>query len=306
MTIPTRGLCYSVFILTYLAKTKVCENRKEWVDAAREVPTIMTSALALEPAAIYLENIGLASIGGSRVVVEPRLVAAGETANTTTLAAIAKVLMGVDPPGWLTTAVFNDELRWEFVPTSDGEDLAWLEDLLVPLLCDLRRSQDESEEFRSWLGKVGENLVVASEEGRGRDVRQVSLISDAFGFDIESRSLESRYCLEVKTTLESRSDTFFITKNETRKAAEIRDQWKLIQVVLTPVAITQEQITAAHVREVRALDASTVLSLLPIDTDTGIWIETAEISPPRRAWTQEALHLPEDWLFPGYRIVSSH
>ena len=139
----------------------------------------------------------------------------------------------------------------------------------------------------------------------GRYVSHVSLISDAFGYDIESASGQSRYYIEVKTTLETRAETFFITKNETQKAAGLKDQWRLVQIVLTPEAITQEEITGVHVIEARALDSSTLLSLIPVDKDTGIWVDSAVIRPPSSAWTAEVLNLPDDWHFGGYRFIAN-
>ena len=192
-------------------------------------------------------------------------------------------------------------MRSELIPTTGEAALAWLEDLRDPLLVDLRRCHDESSEFREWLGRVGEDLVVRSEEMQGCRVRHVSRLSDSFGFDVESCDSFGRRCIEVKTTLQSAAHRFFITKNEVAKAAAHGTDWCLVQIVLHQGAAADDILTGEHVCQSRFLPGSAVLALGPADTATGVWLNSAQITPPPEVWSPWKLAVPASWSFPGYR-----
>lgn len=301
MTVPTRGFCHSVFLLTYAANIRSCTTFDDWINTAKGLPTVMTAQLDLRSDAEQLQTIGLAEMTEDRIVIDQRLVDAGVAANDDTLIGIAKVLLAGDTPRWLATAVSDDVLRWELVPDHDSDDLAWIGNSLGPVLIGLHHQNRSSEAFRLWLGQLGENCVVSSEIEKGRTVNHVSLISDYFGYDVESSDGESQTFIEVKTTMATRPDTFFITKNETRKAAQFESQWKLVQIVIDHNAITKDVVTANDVKTARTLRPETMLSLIPTDTDTGEWIDSAKVTAPQSAWIPEDLQIPSTWRFKGYR-----
>ena len=297
---PTRGLCHSVFLLAQAAMLAPRLTIGSWVDAARRSPTYMASALDLESAAQVLIGLGLADVDCDVVRIDPRLSRAGRFATTETLARIAQTLLGQSPPQWLTVSVEDGAVLDEWMPTSDQRDLEWLGDFRDPILIDLHRVCGDVEEYREWLGEIGENLVVTIERHRHRRVRHVAQISDAFGFDVESVGADGRKCLEVKTALESNADRFFISKHEVRTAAANSEEWCLVQVVLRSTAATEGLIKLREVLCVRFLDASRVIALTPIDTSTGEWIESARISPTHDSWAVWPFEIPSSWCATGY------
>jgi hypothetical protein len=247
-------------------------------------------------------DIGLISTVETSIVVDRKLDdAAGDSPSEAALERIAKILISVAPPPWFKTAIVNDELNMAFVPEQDRNNSSWLGVFFEHMMVGLHSELDPGAEFRAWLGQAGESVVMANEINRGRNAKQVSKISDRFGYDVESTNGKSRYCIEVKTTTPNRSEIFHITKNETRKAATLRDEWKLVQIILRSEAllITKERLTSEDVEEARTLDAVTLLSLTPVDKNTGIWVDSAEITPPPSAWKSESLNLPKDWQFSG-------
>ncbi len=300
MRLPTKGLCHSVFILSYLARSKPRKNISDWISAVKNAPTIMGESLAIQDSATYLLDLGLAKVDGQCINIDRDLSEAGEEASMETLAAVARVLLRARPPAWMDSAVVNGVVRDEFIPTADEQALSWLGDMRDLLLVDIKNNKDQSEEFQKWLGGVGEAIIVESERQQGRQVRQVSRISDSFGFDIESRSLSRQMYIEVKTAIESTADHFYISKNEVSKAIDLNARWCLVQVILSRSVLTDSSITEKHIKKSRFLDADALIALVPTDTPSGVWIESARITPPADAWSRWDMRLPESWKCSGY------
>lgn len=305
MNLPTRGLCHSVFLLAYAVRSKERHSVSEWIAAARRTPTYMANALAIDSAAEHLMCLGLAKTHDDRVSMDERLLRAGSEASTQTLAVIAQVLLQESPPGWIHTAVADGEVRSELIPTSDECSLSWLEGLRDPLLLELKARDSAGDRFRAWLGSIGECLVVESEISCGRRVTHVALLSDAFGYDIESRGPSGRVCIEVKTTLESASNRFFITRNEVEKARRLNSEWQLVQVVLKSDVLAADFVSPQHVVAARCLKSYQVCSLAPQDTNTGTWVDSARINPPDDAWVSWSLSVHKGWSYPAYRAGTS-
>jgi len=301
MTTPRRGLCHSVFLLTYTAQSKNRLTLTEWVAAARRIPTFMAGALAIDSAAQMLIEDGLASVDSKGVRVDDRLVEAGDEANTETLATIAAILLGVRPPPWFRTAVRRGSVAPEFIPTEDEESLRWLDNLRDPILLGLAARNEKDDSFRVWLGSLGERLVVDSERNQNRRVVHASRISDSFGYDIETEDGHSSWLLEVKTCLSSNKEHFYISKNEANRAHELAARWKLVQIVLDSTVTTGADVTVEHFVSARFLTADQLIGLLPKDTDTGLWIESARIAPPSSAWADWIVDVPPAWSYPGFR-----
>ena len=296
---PTHGLCHSVFLLAQAATVKPRQTVESWVKAALRSPTFMAIALDLESAARILIKLDLARIDRDVVQIDQRLSRAGTYATLETLALIAQTLLSRRPPPWLGVSVENGAVLDEWMPTSGQRDLEWLGDFRDPILVGLHRDRNGIEEFCGWLGGVGEGLVVAIERHRGCKVRHVARISDAFGFDVASVGAEGRKCLEVKTTLESGVDRFFISKHEIHTAAALKDEWCLLQVVLNSTAVTEGLITRNEIQSVRFLTSAKVLALAPIDTSTGEWIDSARISAPHPCWSDWPFEIPLSWCVRG-------
>ena len=300
MTMPTRGLCHSVFLLAYAAQSKHRLTLPEWVAAARQIPTFMASALAIDSAAQMLLEDGLAVVDENGVHIDPRLAGAGDEANTEILATIAAILLAVRPPPWFRTAVRRGSVAPEFIPTQDEESLSWLDKLRDPILLDLAAKKENEDTFRIWLGGLGEKLVLDSERHRGRRIVHVSRISDYFGYDIETHHGHTAWQIEVKTCLSSNADQFFISRNEANRALQLASTWRLVQVIFDPAVTTVANVTIEHIVSARTLSAWHLVELLPKDSDTGVWIDSARISPQLDAWAEWKIDAPPSWTYPGY------
>jgi len=300
MSLPSRGLCHSVYLLIYSARLHPA-SKESWIAIARRTPTFMAGALAIDEAADHLLKLNLAIDTGYKIEIDEQLEATDNEASNLTLTQIARILLHKCPPQWINTALNNGTVLSEFIPTEDEQTLAWLEDLRDPLLIDLEGQDDDSDKFRSWLGDIGESIVFESEKNNERKPIQVSRISDSFGFDIESRDTSGVRCIEVKTTLETKANRFFISKNEVEKATLLRKQWNLVQITLCQTAIIDKIITKDHIINARTLTAKEIISFSPKNSDTGTWIESAIITPPPHTWESYELSISPEWSAPGYQ-----
>jgi hypothetical protein len=264
----------------------------------------MASALAIDSAAKLMLEDRLAVVDEGGVRVDQRLVEAGDEANTETLATIAAILLGVRPPNWFWTAVSRGSIAPEFIPTDDEESLNWLGKLRDPILLGLAAKKGRDDSFRAWLGGLGEKLVVDSEKHQNRRVIHASRICDSFGYDIETYDGQSAWQIEVKTSLSSNARQFFISRNEANQAHQLAATWKLIQVIFDPVVATIGHVTIKDFVSARTLSADQLTGLLPKDTDTGLWIDSAHIAPRGDVWAEWMIDLPPSWSYPGYLNAS--
>jgi hypothetical protein len=264
----------------------------------------MASALAIESAAQMLLDEGLAIVNENGVRVDYRLVEAGDEANTETLATIASILLREKLPRWFWPAVRSGNIAPEFIPTQDEESLNWLDNLRDPILLDIAAKKQREDTFRVWLGALGEKLVVDSERHQHRRVVHSSKISDAFGYDIETYYGQSISQIEVKTCLSSNTEHFFISKNEANKAQQLAATWKLVQVIFDPIVTTIDNVTIEHFVSARILSADQIFTLLPKDSETGLWIDSARITPRVELWSEWRIEPPLFWSYPGHLSFS--
>jgi hypothetical protein len=59
VTLPTRGFCHAVFLLAQSVRFRQRDGLEDWVRTARQMPTVMASALALEFVAKELLTLNL-------------------------------------------------------------------------------------------------------------------------------------------------------------------------------------------------------------------------------------------------------
>ncbi len=305
MAIPTRGLCHSIFLLAYSATSNTRTNKAGLLSAARRIPTFMSDALAMDAALEYLLELRLASIKDNRVILDKRLTFIDQDVSTATLARIAMIILHLDPPQWLPTVVLNGELHKELIPSYDEQSLAWLGGYLEPFLLETHKDNKHLDAFKAWLGNIGEQIVLANEIERGHEASQVSLISDSFGFDIESFRNSKRLCLEVKTSLESRAERFFVSRNEVNKAGMLHGSWALVHIILSNQVATAEVITREHLQVSRMMPSKELMQLTPCDSSTGIWTESALIQPDEDAWSSWPISIPKDWSHPGFENTTN-
>lgn len=261
----------------------------------------MAEALDLDSVAADLLELELVQVQAGVITIDDRLRRAGTLANTETLARIARTVLSHERPPWLAVSVSGNTVQHEWLPLRVQRDLEWLGELLDPILVHVRDSQSREGVFRRWLGSAGESLIVAIERNRGRSVRHVAKLSDAFGFDVESCGPTDRKCIEVKTCLESGAERFFISRHEVDTSIRLGEQWLLIQVTLRAKASTDDSLDSSHVVDVQLLAGRKVWNLGPRDSPTGVWLDAARIRAASCLWSKWDFGIPETWSFPGYR-----
>lgn len=298
--IPSRGTCHGVFLLVHSARCGPRRSLVEWVSFAKSAPTVMAAAIDLDVIARALFDCGLASLDSGAVVLHEGLAALGRAATDDVLMMIASLLLAKSNPAWLHASTATGEFRPELVPSMELNALGWLGESLEPLLIGAKSHEDRDNAFKNWLGAVGEFLVVTTEQHIGATVRHVSLISDAFGYDIESVRDRTRR-IEVKTSVVGTEQRLYLTRNEITVASRYRDEWVLIQVVLRPEALTATTLTREHVHSSRQLAAQSVIEVLPRDSEHCRWIETVELSTSNLDWTAyiSSDEIPDQWEFGG-------
>jgi len=86
---------------------------------------------------------------------------------------------------------------------------------------------------RAEIGALGEDLVVAHlREIPGTVVEQVSLISDAFGYDITLKIRDKLLHVEVKSSIRTNTRRFYLSRNEW-SVSKIDPNWHLIYVTIS-------------------------------------------------------------------------
>lgn len=298
---PSRGCCHGVFLLSHAARLKERRTLEEWIQAARERATFMSRALELKEIACAMVHLGLAQVGG-KVTLASALDGLSDRADTPTLFAIARLLFQVAPPGWLAFAVNNGQVVREHVPSKDLESLAWTEPDLDQLILDGHAALSSREEdgFLKAMGNVAELLVFAALHRAGANPLHVSLMSDAYGYDIECQGAKIDR-VEVKAASRNSMERFHITRNEYEKSARHGAEWRLVQVIFSTKAFVSDRVDASHVEEVRELRHGALQSLVPGDTPTFKWSRSAEITPPSDAWAPCVLALDPSFSTEGFR-----
>jgi hypothetical protein len=103
----------------------------------------------------------------------------------------------------------------------------------------VKKAQKDAE-----TGYLGEQLVLRFEEERLRKlgledylpkVQQVSIVSDTYGFDLESYTRDKggkvhKIFIEVKTTSSKVDTEFYVTQNEIKKSIELKDNFWIYRV----------------------------------------------------------------------------
>lgn len=130
------------------------------------------------------------------------------------------------------------------------------------------------DEFARLVGEIGEELV-AHEARRqlqelghkklAKQVRRVSLRSDALGFDVLAPRVVGRpRLLEVKASTSPASGNFFLSRNESEVGRRNREDWFLVACLVTDTASRSGEILGWSTRD--ALEVH-----LPVDQGAGEW-----------------------------------
>lgn len=298
---PSRGCCHGVFLLGYTARLKERRSITEWEQAARERSTFMSRALQLDDIAKGMLNLGLASIQ-DRVTLAGSLEGLSECADTPTLRGIARLLLKTAPPSWIWFAVRDGQVAREYVPASDLESLAWIEPELDQMLLDAFDEivTREDDGFLKAMGDAAELMVLAALQRAGANPLHVSRLSDSYGYDIECQGAKADR-IEVKAAGPASLGHCHISRNEFEKSARYGPEWRLVQVVFSGKAFVANHLDASHVEIVRELRHGVLQALVPKDTQSFKWTQSAQISPPEDAWESAGLVLDPDFSTPGFR-----
>jgi hypothetical protein len=296
--LPSQGRCLAVFLLSRAATLKPRSTIEEWINAAQSASSIVAASLNLkQPAEILL----LSDLAHHReqVIVSQDLANLCTVADRATLTGIARVLLLRFPPPWLRIAVRDGSVSYDYVPAADLDELQWLDADLTDILIDVYRKIEDvrNDQIRKWFGETAELIVVAALKLAGRSPVHVSRISDVFGYDIECQSPHER--IEVKAASENTKGRFHLSRNEFEKSKLHGPQWKLLQVVFRTETLVLPTIRSTEVMELLELPSVAIGQVIPPDTPSFKWGESAEVSPPSQSWLISNLHLDETFVSPG-------
>jgi hypothetical protein len=259
----------------------------------------MARALDLRAIAEEMISLGLA-VEETRIDLHPELRQLCREANTATLVAIARLVLGKMRPVWITSATDGLRLQREYIPSDQGDALAWLGDELEPLLLDAGQAirDEEGIQFRRRFGAAAELIVLAAKRLAGADPLHVSSWSDTYGYDIECRQPLER--IEVKAATTRTRDVVNLSRNEFEKSRRYGAEWRLVQVVFAGAAFLADRVGVAHVEEVRELRIGALDELIPPDTDTFRWTESAEVRPRESDWQDTRITLDSKFFVDGF------
>lgn len=207
--------------------------------------------------------------------------------------AVAARWLTTHPPLWIHTAVRDDTVAPELIPTADAElleELVYDPDRREALLLAAADKVDATE--NAALGARGEEhvaescrqlLKAAGQTADADKVRRVSRVSDALGYDVTSPVIaRHETCrMEVKTTRTAgRGFGFYLSRNEARTGS--RDSnWALVACRERPDGIEIVGWTGY----------AAIADLLPDDR--------ARDDGARSRWASVQIHLPAGCLTPG-------
>ena len=294
--LPSRGRCHAAFLLAYSIRLKPAATLEAWIAAALDRATIMAAATDIPGTAQILLAAELARVEAS-VELDERLLRVSTRADHRSFVAIARLLLSRFPPGWIVSAVVDGEFRPEYVPDVDLQRLAWLGPDLAPIVLFVHRAITSASDakVRKQIGDAGELAIVSALERIGIAPNHVSLVSDAYGYDIEYQSGQDLHRLEVKACVRNTADRVIVSRNEYEKATALGSSWRLIQVCFASGIIVRKRATCADVLFIRELPANSLISLAPPSMDGFRWLESAEFRPAHDSWNESGLRVAADF-----------
>ena len=286
--LPSQGLCIAIFLLGRSAILKNRRSLEEWIEGTRTASSFMAASLNLLPPAEAMIAFKLATFKES-IVIDGELTPHLDSANRASLFGIARLVMLASPPLWLRLAI-DHEVRREYIPSWDLEELSWLDPDLDALLLEVASAANkgEQEEFRKQLGDAAELLVLDSLKQTGHNPLHVAAISDAFGYDIEAREIRIDR-VEVKASSENTRGRFLLTRNEYQKSLQYGSQWRLLQVVFLNRAFVERRFDRSNVLGTYQLRDGALERVIPPDSQEFRWVESAELRLPQEDWFEVEL-----------------
>jgi hypothetical protein len=300
--LPRRGVAHCVFMLARAARIAPRRSVEEWTAAARAPRSFQAAAFDFEGAAEHLIRVGLATLDDEQLIVSPALRVLSDEADGPTLVKIATHLLMAAPPPWLPAAIGPSGVAREYVPERDLAALSWLEPDLDHILFTVwtKTSYSSRDAFEKAIGEVAELVIFAALLRAGAHPLHVSHISDAYGYDIETRTWPT--CrIEVKAAGATTRGSFHISRNEFDQSQRHGPEWRLVQVVFSSTALVADKISSAHVEGVLELSSDALAAAVTPDTKMFRWTESAFVTPRADSWTQSSLALDPAFITPGIR-----
>ncbi|MCX4762428.1 DUF3883 domain-containing protein [Streptomyces sp. NBC_01275] len=297
--LPSHGLAFGTLLLADAAARAPRTDVEAWAQAAAAQAPYWARSLDLRATARALVRRGLAQAtdAGIRPTAPLRVLAGLESGA---LRATARVLLAASPPSWLALAVRSGHVVRDYVPAADLKALAWLEPELDALLLGVAVQQRRADEeaWRERLGAAAETVVLSALRRAGRDAVQVSLVSDAYGYDVEVCDPPPAQ-IEVKGAGPETREGFHLTRHEFETAQRRPDTWRLVQVVFHSCAFSADVLDPGHIADVRQLTPRALRAVVPEDTAAFFWEQSALLTPPATAWRAADLKPSADFSAPG-------
>lgn len=293
----SKGQCHAIFLLVHVVALGIRKNREDRILAARQRTTIAALSYDFETAADVQIQTGLVKLE-NEIRIEKSLRSFKGVADMPTLKGIVELLLQKRPPVWLRTAVQNRCLRPELIPSEDLRALSWLGEDLVAILVAVHGKVCEpaDTELRAKLGLAGELTLLNALSSSGFTPKHVSLISDAFGYDVQVNAKGGITGFEVKTAVKSTAGEFYLSRNEFEVCKRMGDHWVQVEVVLSTRVLTQNFVSAYEVEEIRTLSSSTIIELSPSPENRFLWLETALFTPTDLEWNDSELAVGKDFV----------
>ncbi|MFD4590141.1 DUF3883 domain-containing protein [Streptomyces rubiginosohelvolus] len=301
--LPAHGVAYATVLLAHVARVSPRAGVDEWVAAARQHGSYLAAATDLSTPAQALVAAGLASAGEEGTIRLARplaaLAASGDARRAMHHAAVT--LLIAQQPSWLRVAVGSARVERAYIPQPDLDALSWLGEALDEVLAEARRLVGTRQEadLAKEIGDAAEEVVVAALKAAGQKPVHVARISDAYGYDVELSEEPVRF-LEVKAAGPQTADRFHLSRNEFNTCVRRGDAWRIVQVVFDASAFIANPITAADVREIRELSATSVRGLVPGDTSGFKWESSAVLTPSASLWHPSDLTPDPGFLRRGF------
>ncbi len=296
--LPSEGICHGCYVLGYAATLNPRPDFDEWVSRARRQLAGESGTRDIERLARTLLNIGLVSAKpDGTVYFRARFPSCRDGSDRLTRLRIAMAVLQASRPRWLPKSGVIEDIVPALVPERDLLELEWMGSDLEPILASLV-SPPSDDAILKTLGDFGEAAVMAAETRRGRDVLQVSEISDHYGYDLESadNKLGDILRLEVKAAVSTRPDVFYLSRNQFRVARVFDSSWRLVQVVFDASDFwTKQVIDRKSIYLLRYIDAATLHSLAVQDLPQCKWQGKLRFKLGAKHWVDYPHRPPTNW-----------
>jgi hypothetical protein len=293
--IPTEGVCQACYVLAVAAQMAADSNIEDWIARASRVPAGLGVSKDIDAIARVLLKAKLITVQSGRILLSPQFPPCHDGCDRLTKLKIAKMLLGTIPPPWLNRAAATS-YSLPVMPDLARRQLSWMEEDMLAILAEA--ATHNVDPALAALGEVGEEVVLATTRQTTADAIRVSLISNAYGFDIlvpATRAAKQRR-LEVKCTLDTQDGGFFLSRNEFEASRRWPAEWSLIQVILNANAFWNSRLLGpSSIMTCRSLAAADILNIVLPDTSECSWQESVRCTAPTDSWHKNIPDIPTTW-----------